>query len=233
MKKYIIIIATILLGLSAQAQFKVEYTVGYGDYKMGEMKDLLLDIQSDLKFQYPVDIAITDNFPSYVTHNLGVGYKLSKHEFGTNLTYLTTAGRMAYSDYSGEIVNKLTLNAYRVGAFYRYHFYQIGITNVTKISLFGELSPAITFTDIKTKGHIKVGNEINGLDERYRIRANTTGISILPQIGACLNLPSGLGVHIIAGYDIEMGAKFKQNKNIEVDWSGLRLGIGLSYRLTL
>lgn len=231
MKKIIYIIICIFASISANAQLKIEYSAGYGSYKMDDMKSQLTNIQTELKKQYPFDFAITDNFPSYVTHNLGVTYQLNKHEFGANLTYLTTAGRLAYSDYSGEIVDKLTLNAYRIGLLYRYHFYKIGISDKTNISFYGELSPAMTLTDLKTKGHIKVGNEQKDLDDKYKLDSDMTSFSVLPQLGINLNLPYGIGVHLSGGYDIDMGASMKQNKDAKVNWSGLRIGGGVSYKL--
>lgn len=232
MKKTIYTIICLLIAISANAQFKIEYSAGYGSYKMDDMKTQLGNIQTELKKQYPFDITITDNFPSYVTHNAGVTYTLlNKHEFGANMTYLTTAGRLAYSDYSGEIVDKLTLNVYRVGLLYRYHFYQIGIGNKTNISFYGELSPGMTLTSLKTKGHMKVGNEQKDLDDKYKLNSDISSFSILPQLGANFNLPYGIGVHISGGYDIDIGASIEQPKDLKVNWSGLRVGGGVSYKL--
>lgn len=231
MKKYIIFILICISSISANAQFKIEYSVGYGSYKMDDMKGQLSNIQTELKKQYPFDIAITDNFPNYVIHNFGIAYMQDKHEFGANLTYQTTAGRLAYSDYSGEIVDKLSLNAYRIGLLYRYHFYQIEFSDKTNISFYGELSPGMTLNSLKTKGHVKVGNDQKDLDDRYKLNSNMVGFSVLPQLGVNLNLPYGIGVHLSGGYDVDMGASLKGNKDVKVDWSGLRISGGISYQL--
>lgn len=231
MKKTIYLIICLLITILANAQLKIEYSAGYGSYKMDDMKTQLSIIQTELKKQYPFDIAITDNFPSYIIQNAGVTFTLNKHEFGGNLTYLTTAGRLAYSDYSGEIVNKLTLNAYRVGLLYRYHFYQIKHRDKTNISFYGELSPGMTLTSLKTKGHVKVGSDQNDLDDKYKLNSDMTGFSVLPQLGVNLNLPHGIDIHLSGGYDIDMGASMKQNKNVKVDWSGLHISGGFSYQL--
>lgn len=231
MKNYILLIFICLPFVAAKSQLKVEYSIGYGQYKMDDMKSYLTELQNSIKSQYPLDVAVIDNFPSYVTHNVGIIYQLEKHGFGTNLTYLTTAGKLAYSDYSGEIMDKLTLNAYRVGLLYRYDFYQIQCGKKTNISFFGQLSPGITLTSLKTKGHIKTGNDQKDIDDKYKLNSNLTGFSVLPQLGVNLNLLYGLGVHISAGYDFEMGSNIKHDNNAKVDWSGLRLQGGISYQL--
>lgn len=229
MKKYILIIFVFILSISANSQIKIEYSVGYGDYKMDDMKPLLGIMEEFVKLKYPLDFATTDNFPNYVTHNIGITYTLKKHEMGANFTYLTTAGRFAYSDYSGEMIYKQILNGYRFGLLYRYHFFQVELGQKVNISFHGELSPGMTFSNFDTKAHIKVNNKLEDIDDEFKMnKHNTTGFSILPQIGANLNLPYGIGIHIAGGYDFEIGAKIKDYK---VDWSGLRLNGGVSYKL--
>lgn len=231
MKKIAYTIICIFGMLSANAQVKVEYSAGYGCYKMSDMKGELGSILTELKTQYPLDIAITDNFPNYVTHSIGVSYILSKHELGANLTYQTTAGRLAYSDYSGVLVDKLTLNAYRIGLCYRYHFHQFKLSEKASISFYGELSPGIAFSNLKSKGYIKVDNTSIDLDDKYRIASDMVGFSVLPQIGGSLSLPYGIGIQGSAGYDFNMGESTKHNKDIKADWSGFRISGGISYLL--
>ena len=196
MKNFVLLFFAGLFAFSAKSQLKIEYSAGYGDYKMNDMKAELNAIQSDLKQQYPVDIGITDLFPAYVTHHIGATYLLTRHEAGIGFTYLTTAGKLAYSDYSAQLMNKLTLNAYRIGLLYRYHFYQLTVSNTIRLSFYGEVSPGLTFTRLKTKGYIRVGNELENLDDKYLINRNTKGFSALPQAGVNLKLPYGLGIEV-------------------------------------
>ncbi|MCD7972019.1 MAG: hypothetical protein LUG18_05030 [Candidatus Azobacteroides sp.] len=231
MKNYIVALFICLLPFSVQSQIKIEYSVGYGNYKMDDMQTELINLQNTLKTQYPLDIDIIDNFPGYLTYHIAVIYGMQEHEAGADFTYLTTAGKLAYSDYSGEIMNKLALNAYRIGLLYRYHFYQIGTVNKVNLSFYGEVSPGITFTNVKVKGHIKTNDEFISLDNKYLTGSNITGFSVLPRVGANLRLPYGIGIHVAGGYDFQMGSTLKQNKDVRVDWSGLRLEGGVSYQL--
>lgn len=218
--------------LSANAQINVEYSVGYGTYKMSEMNVELENVLIKLKKQYPLDIAITDKFPNYVIHCIGVSYLLSKHELGVNLAYQTTAGRLAYSDYSGVLVDKLTVNAYRVGVCYRYHFYQFKLSEKTNISFYGELSPELMLTNLKSKGYVKVDNAAKiDLEDNCLITSDMVGFAVLSQIGGSLSLPYGVGIHCSAGYDFDMIESPIKNKDIKVDWSGFRFSGGVSYLL--
>lgn len=232
MKKYIFTIIVCLVAISAKTQLKVEYSAGYGNYKMTDLSNEFTQMRDLLIDKYPFDLAIVDNFPGSVTNSVALSYLLKKHEIGLNFTYLTTGSKMVYSDYSGEIENKLTLNAFRLGLLYRYHFYNISIKENLALSFWGELSPALTLSDIKIKGHIKTDNESLELDNASRINSNLTGFSLLPQLGVNLDLPLNLGVHLSAGYDFEMGTKLKkEDKDVKVDWSGFRISAGVSYKL--
>lgn len=95
-----------------------------------------------------------------MTHSLDATYYLKRHEFGLKGTYMTTGGKISYADYSGKYYEKLTLNGYRVGAMYRYHFLKSKLGNLP-LSFYGELSPAITFTSLKYKALLSFQNMIS------------------------------------------------------------------------
>ncbi len=232
MNKIFYTILFLCLSVTSRAQIKLEYTVGYGTYSMKSIKAELAQMQEDIKMNLPLDIVITDNFPGYVTHGGGLIFKMKKNEIGANFTYLTTAGRWAYSDYSGELVNKIGLNAYRIGLLYRNHFHTISLREKVNFSFFGELSPGLTMTKAKTENHVIANGDRLELDKRYNIDAKATNFSIMPQLGVNIGLSSGVGVHLSGGYDIEMnGALEKKNRSREVDWTGIRFGGGISYLL--
>ncbi len=146
MKKYIITIFCILSGaMGLHAQVSISYSTGYGDYKMKDMSWMLDASLQAVQSSLSAGIRVTDNFPAHITHNLDVAYSLNCHEVGLKGTYLTTGGKIAYADYSGKYYEKLTLNGYRIGAMYRFHFFRAQ-PEKRSFSIFGEISPAITFT---------------------------------------------------------------------------------------
>lgn len=233
MKKHItLIILALAATVSANAQFKISYSAGYGDYAMGDMSKLLNMSLGSISDQLPAGVKITDNFPGYVTHNLDATYQLNRHEFGLKGTYMTTGGKIAYADYSGKYHEQLTLNGFRIGALYRFHFANTHIGNLP-LSFFGELSPAITFTKLKYDALLSLPdydiNEVNPTDE---VGTKETGYSIQPMIGAQLSITRNIFAIVSAGYDVEFGAKLSTTNNLyRADWSGIRLnaGVGVSF----
>ncbi|MDR2955744.1 MAG: hypothetical protein LBV43_11750 [Prevotella sp.] len=234
MKKHIFLITLfIIITLSAKSQFSVSYSAGYGSYEMGDMKNLLNNMANELGGQLPgIPVKVVDNFPGYVTHNLDLSYRIKRHEFGFRSTYMTTGGKIGYSDYTGEYSGKLTLNGYRIGLNYRYYVPVADFGKSGLLSFFAELSPGITFSNLKSKEYIY----LNILEERQdtddNIDMNANGVSLLPQIGVKWFLTPNIGIHVSGGYDFQLGSYFKYQgvkSNIKSDWSGLRINGGVSF----
>lgn len=227
MKKTTIILFCILMCLQAKAQFSISYSFGYGTYKMDDMKNILTSAKEAINSQYPgLDAQIVDNFPGYITHTLDVGYRIQQNEFGQKATFLTTGGKLSRADYSGEYEEKITLSAYRQGVFYRNYFYTSNMSNNRSLSLFGEISPSVVFTKMKTEGHTSIGNETQHMDQ---IHLNSTSFAILPQIGLKFNLNPHIGFLLSSGYDFNFGSGIDKLGGNTIDWSGFRVSLGASY----
>jgi len=133
--KKILIIILFLLPLHAYLQeWKLEYSLGYGIYKL----DDIVDLQLSMDFNY--GLRETECFPGYFTHTVLFGYSKGFHYFGSNFSYLTTGGRLHRGDYSGSYTIDMILNGYRLGAFYRYY-----IVTEELPDIFLQLSPGVLF----------------------------------------------------------------------------------------
>ena len=232
MKKYTTLFFLALVSTMAlNSQVRVSYSLGYADYNMSDMNKVLDNSLFLIELEFPTGVAITDRFPGYITHNIDATYYLKRHEFGIKGTYLTTGGKIAYSDYSGEYFEKITLNGYRVGAMYRFHFLKSQIGNLP-LSFYGELSPAITFTSLKYKALLSLPEyDVHETPEDV-LSTNETGYSIQPLIGAQLFLTRNIFFNVSAGYDFEFGAKLSTANNLlRVDWTGFSVngGVGFSF----
>lgn len=232
MKKYIllfILFASIISG--TKAQFTIAYSPGYGSYKMDDLKSLLNNMTSNASGQLNgVPVKVVDNFPGYIAHSVDLSYRISRHEFGLRGTYLTTGGKVAYSDYSGEYYGKLTLNGYRFGLNYRFYIPAADFGNSGSLSFFLEASPGITFSNLKSKEYLRILDQEQNVDENLDMDA--TGVSLLPQIGLKWDITSNIGVHVSGGYDFQLGSKFKsegEKTMLKSDWSGIRINGGVSY----
>lgn len=232
MKKYIITVLCVLIGvIGMHAQVSVSYSVGYGDYKMNDMNRLLDASLQAAQSSLPAGLRITDNFPAYITHNLDVAYSLNRHEVGLKGSYLTTGGKIAYADYSGKYYEKLTLNGYRVGGMYKFHFFRTQIGKQS-FSIFGEVSPAITFTQLKYKALLSLPDyNVQETNPEDNLSTNETGFSIQPLIGGQLFITKNLFTSISLGYDFEFGSKLETTNNVlRADWSGFRMNAGVGYK---
>lgn len=231
MKKYItVILLTLSTTLAANAQVSVAYSAGYGDYKMEDMHRLLETSLSSVKTQLPPGVRITDKFPGYITHNIDAAYRLKRHEIGLKGAYMTTGGKIAYSDYSGKYHETLTLNGFRIGALYRFHFLRTQIGDLP-FSLYGEISPAVTFTSLKYDALLDLPDyDVHETNPNDNVSTDEIGFSIQPLIAAQLLLTRNIFVSCSGGYDFEFGAKLSTiNNQMRADWSGLRVNLGLGF----
>lgn len=212
----------------AKAQLSVGYTGLYGNYmKMGEVRRSLENKLSEVIKDIP-NAAIVADFPDYLAHAVDLNYMMDKEEFGFQIMRMSTGGKIAYADYSGKYVNKLTLTGIRIGTRYRRNLKEFTFKEKQTLMFFGELSPGITLSTLKHKVYEEFKNET--VEEKNDDKYSSTGISLLPQVGIKTNF-GRLGIHMIVGYDFDLGGKVDNDEDSKISWSGFRAGIGVSYVL--
>lgn len=228
-KKQIILLALIIgATFGAQAQLNITYSAGYGSYEMGDMSNLLDQSLASLKQNLHSGVKITDNFPSYVTHNIDLAYRFNRHEAGIKGSYYSTGGKIAYADYSGRFHEKLLFDSYRLGLMYRFHFLRVG----QLLSLYGELSPAITFTNLEYDVLLEMPDyDIKETSPGADIGTIKNGYSIQPLIGLQVHPIRHLFLQASAGYDVHFGSQFNKNTSIAAEWSGFRINLGIGLTL--
>jgi hypothetical protein len=232
MKKYIsLLILYLIIAFNANAQFSASYSLSYGNYKMDDMKDFLNNMTKAIEYQLSgIPVAVVDNFPGYIIHNLDLSYNIKRHEIGFRGTYMTTGGKIAYSDYTGEYSETLLLNGFRLGANYRFYFPFVDSNKSGSLCLFAEISPGITFSKLKSREYIKIFDHRQETDENLDL--STNGISLLPQLGIKWQIAKHIGIHLSGGYDFQLGSRFKYEgaeTKITSDWSGIRINGGVSF----
>lgn len=228
MNKYIILVIFLSVSVFSKAQLSFNYSVGYGQYQMGDMKDLSDNVMSTMNQQFEGKLKMTDNFPAYITQNAEITYQLNKHEFGVAGGYMSSGSRFAYSDYSGRYVGKIKAHAYKIGLVYKYHFYETDIAQ-NHFSVFGSLAPTAVLSSVDTEDELQLYQQDINLKEKENLLSSKFGLSIQPMLGCRLILYKHFLVHVGTGYDFEFGGKI--NPNYRVDWSGFRLngGVGLMF----
>jgi hypothetical protein len=217
------------MSFSVKAQFSISYAAGYGTYQMNDLKSLIETAYIQMAPTLPPGTRVVDNFPGYITHTLDGTYLLKRHEMGLKVSYLTTGATIAYSDYSGKYEEKIILNGYRVGLLYRLHSNAREV-GPYKLSFFGELSPAVTFTHLKYKASINLHESDVHEEAPDNLSTNESGYSLQPLLGCRLAVSRQLAFFTSAGYDFEFGAKLSTtNDYYRADWSGIRANAGLTW----
>lgn len=229
MKKVLILLLIVCALPSAKSQVGFGYRIGHGSYKMSAMSSLLVQIQRDLQQEFPVPMMVTDDFPNHYNHFAEVSYSKRNSDLGVNFTYLSTGGRVAYSDYSGELAYNLHAVGYRFGLHYRNFYFQTNPDQDKNLSLFIELSPGITQNDISSQGYYRTETGRNELAEKYMINSKSTGLSINTYNGIQWNIIRSFGINLGVGYQAELSGKVKDS-DTKIDWSGVRVGLGLNYK---
>lgn len=222
-----------LLAFQMSAQFTASYSVGYGEYKMKGVSELLEYVYGNMKEQLPgIPLKIVDDFPNYINHSMDFGYRWKRHEAGLRFSYLTTGGKVAYADYSGSYEGKLIVNGCRVGLNYRIYAPIQEFEKMGALHFFAELSPAVIFTKLKSKEHIKIFELEQSPQEQLDL--NASSFSLLPQVGLKWFVTPLISFHVGGGYEFQFESKFKQKGEktyIESDWTGFRLNAGVAVTL--
>ncbi|WP_062176845.1 hypothetical protein [Dysgonomonas macrotermitis] len=227
MKKIVLLSVLIVICSTLKAQLTVGYSFGYATYNMGEMKDMLNSIQTTPPAS-TIGAKNMDDFPGNIYNSINVGYRIAKHEFGIKGEYHTTGGKLSKIDYSGSYEMKFILNGYKGSFYYRNYFYTFTSNKGKELfSLFGEIAPGVTFSQVKHTGYLIVEeNTLDSEDDKF----NANGISVLLQAGFKYHLTSNIGLQVVLGYDISSGSEFKELPySPNINWSGVRLNGGITY----
>jgi len=229
MKKYITLLI-ISFGLSAQAQVNISYSAGYGGYRMKNANMALESVFNTIRANLPRELRITEDFPGYITHNLDLTYQMSSHEAGIKVSYYTTGGIIAYSDYSGKYKNSSILNGYRFGLIYRNHFWILN----DRFSLFFDVSPAMIRTGIKSDLEYSYSNL--SILKKIFDKDSESAVSIQTLLGCRFSATKDILIFGRVGYDfllISRSDPFSSRTNPKmVDWSGVRCEIGVTWQLS-
>lgn len=230
MKKVLLTSVFLFTSYCAIAQLSINYSIGYGSYKMGDMKNFVDNIQLHVEGQYPgLNTIIVDHFPAYITHSVDIGYKQKVHEFGIRGGFYSTGSKISFQDYSGEYECNVLINGYKAGAYYRNYFSNSKIGKKSLLSLFGEISPSAIISRTKITSHLTVYDQPL---ESEKTAIHKVDFAILPQIGIRYNIIPQVGVQLMTGYEVSFGQRtYKLDGNPRIDWSGFRASAGITVSL--
>lgn len=225
----IIILFAAIVVASAQ-KFELYYSIGYGQYKMDDLKQL----QKDILSQVPFPAKLTDNFPMHINYELGglIPFANGDQKVGIALGGMSTGCRATVQDYSGSYTVDQVVNGFKIGGIYEVRMFTWSKVDVC-------FSTDVSYLSSKFK-----------LEERFVLGSNketdvfefkSSGICFEPRIKYRLQFHRIL-LALQTGYFVDASSPLhlKDNQNAELqldgesigaDFSGFRMNVVLGIKL--
>jgi hypothetical protein len=240
MKKNLLIYLFILLtGHIAAQQCNFNFSVGYGMYSHDDLKKFQQEALEAIP-ELPVKSVTT--FPPFLYFTGSAEYNQFKDLYGgLDLGFYSTGGLNHLADYSGEYAMKIKLYALKAGAHVRQKIYSKR-ENTYDFGIFVQAGAGI----MRSLAYI---TEYLVVNDYELFRNSVTVVSLHPYVEpsllACYKVNKMFSVDISAGYqfDFESMLHLKGDKEsilmlsdetaVCVNWSGLRISLGLNYTLPI
>lgn len=198
----------------------------YGDYKMGEMQSSLLQSSPQLN-NLNLPYSITDDFQAGIGYELAFSGVINNWTIGTKIGYRTTSGKFEYSDTKREVY---FVNHTRLLEIIEFVKYSVFKTKNLSLTLGLNLGAGRTMETRETKIALYDGEQGN-----YDDRSTSLNLFFGPELMANLLITKHLRMEAFGGYDSHIFTGLNTNINNfpenagNVDWSGVRLGLGLGW----
>jgi hypothetical protein len=226
---FLIIFLAINLPLITRAQFSMAYQAGYGTYRMKSLSEYQEFVLKGSDF--PAEIVT--QFPGYINHKLIIGLPFRAKINKIYVGYLTTAGRISLTDYSGKWTFDQTLNGFQAGCKGDYPIKQF-----KDFELSGYLDFGFTTTVMKLYQYLSIADQ--KFEESYLFVAY--GVNIQPGLQLSFIRPT-YSLSAFTGYEQDFSRPFfkKGSPKIKLgtsaqnlskpEWAGLRTGIEICLKI--
>lgn len=229
--KYILSFLFFASSVSCISQVRISVSTGIAGFAMNDMARH----QNELREQFPVDVKVIEAFPLFWYYELAGNTEVTKRlRLGALVGYTSTGGRMHYNDYSGTITcDQLTTTVY-VGASGEM------LVNAEKWIVSLNWKAGGTFGSYDLDLFLRVDSQSDSENVKFR----STNLFAEPGLTLSKHLFSGLSATIYAGYNInfikgklalkedrELHLIDNAGDNVNLDWTGFRVAVGLSVLL--
>lgn len=214
------------------SQVQLSLSSGYSTYSMSQLKEF----QTEMKSQFPVEAKITSSFPGYIYHEFSGAYQFGDHFLsGISLTYGSTGGKIHYRDYSGEMGNEQVAKYFEIGLPLSW---KIPLQE-NKLNMHLQLRPSWILGNLS----MSYESEINSKKAVDEVEFKSTNVGFQPSVMVERKI-GPLFLFLSCAYNQNVYKSklfFKENddyyllnskfEKVRADWSGLRVGLGVSYTL--
>ncbi|QSE97422.1 hypothetical protein [Fulvivirga lutea] len=209
------------------SQISIQPGVVYGNYNMSSLKQFrnYLNSQANLK--------TVDDFPSTLDIDISILYKTSQLNFGFFYSHSNTGARSGVRDYSAH---------YRIDIPVSSNNFGIAGEKELRINRFLSISPGIRvgycITKVEVIDELLPSDTNTQLYEKTSVEFKSSNIFINPQTKIDFKLLKHIGLVSRVGYSAHFTEPLMiddfevvtdSGSQIKADWSGLRLGFGISY----
>jgi hypothetical protein len=228
MKRLILVLFLLPITCVAQSEFYIQGIIG--QYSMMEMKKFQDELNNDI-VSSNISTKIVTDFPMSLQIEAGCDkiYE-DNYSLGGYLNYAFTKGRIHYADYSGEIYSNQNVSRILLGG-------KAAKNLQSGFELYGKLGLNYSMLQLEFVTNIYGAESKFNAFEFYSL-----GINIEPGISWSYSYKKLL-ISLQAGYELNLQGKtiFRDNKDayllnqdgdkVIINWSGMRLGLGLAYKL--
>lgn len=230
MKYFFYLIVALVQNVYSQ---QINFTTGIASYAMKSMKYHGENLQED----FPVDARFVAEFPVYIYYELSVTQRIRNCYVGGSISYGSTGARINYTDYSGSITADQNVRYFEFGP-----QFAVLLNPEATVSYFKfTLKPAVLFGRYDLVFATRIGDQF----EKEDIGFNSINIALQPGLSYSHRILKKFDLTLHAGYNANLYKgdlifrendslflKDKKGDKVTLDWSGLRIGMGVNYNFS-
>lgn len=232
MKSILFLLMLFIASAGASAQnFKTSLNFGYGMYQLTSLKDFQQMILTTTEL---ANVDAVQQFPSYFNYGIAFSYRINyRNSAGIAFTHYTTGGRNTVSDYSGKYFLNMALQGNKLGAHYTYE-----LEKIYRFRPYFRFEAGVILSSFFVTESLEVYPDFKSEDS-YDF--NSFSFVAEPAFGIEYPVYKSLSLDLSAGYEVNLESEIKRVKSadqvlknqkgesIMLNWSGLRLNLGVAY----
>lgn len=231
---FIIVILIFGINFISSQELVLEYEQGLGSYAMDDLKGLNEVVMEGI----PLNIKLVNDFPMYWYFRPKAGIKISRFETGVEYSFQSTGSRISAKDYSGEYHFDTRVKSHSPGLYMRYLLATTGRIGFKVQVLGGIIISKLELNEfLEVYPETLIDESQNYTGQNYYVEPGLSIVYPLPKINLALNLGYNFQYGDQAFYADKNKDYVLQNMNTgdtyKPDWSGIRVGILVSYNLAL
>lgn len=221
----ILLLVTSLQSYSQKLKFSLD--LGYGSYKLEELKEMQENISRD-------PIETVTSFPSNIYYAAQIELLLGdNHVLGLSYNYYFTGGRNHVEDYSGEYKLDILVHANRLGVKYRYQLKPFDDLQLV-------ISPGFQGGLLLSKMDINESMIIQNLEDSSNgYNYKYYSLFLEPLVQCSYPLGNSFSLDLKLAYEFDLDKELEklyddgQQRGVRCDWSGFRAQLGIAYYIDM